>query len=251
MMLPELTVITWGILALAAFTVGISKSALPALGTLSVVMGAAVLPARESTGMLLVMFILGDIFAVSTYFRDANWRLLLRLAPTVVFGVLLGVWFLANADDRLTAITIGATLIALIILTFYQRLRKQKAPSGRGAHVQSAVYGTLGGFTTMVANAGGPPMSLYFLAQRLQIMTFLGTSAWLFALMNLLKLPFSVGLGLITVPSLMVNLTMLPLTAVGFFLGRFVIKRVDQGAFDRAVIVATLLGATYLIISAL
>lgn len=247
-MLPELATSSWILLAIAAFIVGISKSAIPAMGTLSVVLGAAALPARASTGVLLVMFLLGDIFAIWTYFRDANWRLLARLAPTIVIGVLLGVWFLAYADDRITAITIGAILIALIAMTFYQRARS--APAGV-SRLQGTIYGTLGGFTTMVANAGGPPMSLYFLAQRLNILAFLGTSAWLFALMNLFKLPFSIVLGLITFSSLGLNILLVPLTAIGFFLGRMVIKRIDQRAFDRIIIVATLIGAAYLIFDAI
>lgn len=250
-MLPEIATSAWILLAIAAFIVGVAKSAMPAMGTLSVVLGAAALPARESTGVLLVMFMLGDIFALWTYFHDANWRLLTRLAPTIILGVLLGVGFLAVADDRLTAITIGAILILLIGLTFYQRAKSAPTTTAGISRTQSTIYGTLGGFTTMVANAGGPPMSLYFLAQRLNIVTFLGTSAWLFALMNLFKLPFSIGLGLITWSSLTLNLIFVPLTAVGFFLGRIVVKRIDQRSFDRVVIAATLIGAAYLIIDSI
>lgn len=250
MILPELSLAAWVALGAAAFTVGLSKSAFPAIGTIAVVLGAAVIPAKESTGLLLVMFLFGDIFSVWTYRRDADWRLLARLAPTIVTGVLLGVWFLAYANDRMTAITIGVILISLIAMTLYQRAKSDTPPSSSG-RLSSAFYGILGGFTTMVANAGGPPMSLYFLALRLRMMTFLGTSAWLFALMNVLKLPFSIGLGLITLSSLSVNLTLLPLTAVGFAVGRQIIKRIDQQLFDRIILVATLIGAGYLIVTSI
>src|SRR5699024_1639264 len=74
----------------------------------------------------------------------------------------------------------------------------------------AVVYGSAGGFTSMVANAGGPVMSMYFLVMRLGARTFLGTAAWFFAATNLMKLPFSVGLGLITVPALLLNLVLLP-----------------------------------------
>ncbi len=249
-MLPELSTLTWAVLGLAAFTVGISKSAIPALGTLAVVMGAAVLPARESTGVLLVMFLLGDVFAVWTYRRDANWAMLRRLAPAVVGGVLLGALFLAFADDRGTAIAIGVILIFLIGLTLYQRWKGAEAPAGN-ARIQGTIYGTLGGFTTMVANAGGPAMSLYFLAERLKIMTFLGTAAWFFALTNLFKLPFSIGLGLINGPSLVLNAALLPAIIAGFICGRLVISRIDQRLFDRLVLLATMAGAAYLVIDGL
>src|SRR5699024_2893194 len=100
----------------------------------------------------------------------------------------------------------------------------------------AVVYGSAGGFTSMVANAGGPVMSMYFLVMRLGARTFLGTAAWFFAATNLMKLPFSVGLGLITVPALLLNLVLLPALAAGFFLGRFVTRRIAQSSFERVIV---------------
>ncbi len=79
----------------------------------------------------------------------------------------------------------------------------------------AASYGTLGGFTTMVANAGGPVMSMYFLAARFPKHAFLGTAAWFFVTMNLLKVPVSVGLGLITTHTLVMDAVLVPGVVVG------------------------------------
>src|SRR5699024_12580628 len=68
--------------------------------------------------------------------------------------------------------------------------------SGRRIWVRRAIYGLLGCFPTLVANAGGPVMTMYFSAMRLPVLTFLGTAAWFFAIVNTLKLPFSASLGL-------------------------------------------------------
>lgn len=247
--MADLDLLAWVILAVAALSAGFSKSAIPAISTISVVLGAAIIPARESTGMLLLLFILGDAFAVWTYSRNADWRLLLRLAPPMLAGVILGVVFLAYADDRATAITIGAILIGLILLTLWQRSHRLTPARGVGGHVQGALYGTLSGFTTMVANAGAPAMSLYFLSRRLDVYTFLGSAAWLFAISNLIKLPFSIGLGLVTITTVKVSLALLPMVAAGFFAGRALIKRINQQVFDRLVMVATIIGALYLILA--
>ena len=59
------------------------------------------------------------------------------------------------------------------------------------------LYGGLAGFTTMVANAGGPVTSMYFLACRYPVKAFLGTPAWFFFAVNLIKLPFSIAIGLV------------------------------------------------------
>lgn len=247
--MADLDLIAWLVLAVAAFSAGFSKSAIPAISTISVVLGAAVIPARESTGMLLLMLILGDGLAVWTYSRSTDWRLLLRLAPMMLAGVGLGVVFLAYADDRLTAITIGAVLIGLILLTLWQRAHRPTVAEGVGRHLQGALYGTLGGFTTMVANVGAPAISLYFLSRRLDVHTFLGSAAWLFAISNLIKLPFSIGLGLVTLDTVTAALILLPLVAAGFFAGRVLIKRINQQVFDRLIMGATILGATYLILA--
>jgi len=113
--------------------------------------------------------------------------------------------------------------------------------------VLSGVYGTLGGFTTMVANAGGPVMSMYFLATRTPVQVFLGTSAWFFAIINLVKIPFLAGLGLFEGHVLLMDAVLAPLVVLGALAGIRLAKRMNQVLFDRIVIVLTIAGAVYLL----
>jgi uncharacterized membrane protein YfcA len=99
----------------------------------------------------------------------------------------------------------------------------------------------------MVANAGGPVMSLYLLTARLEKLAFLGTAAWFFFLVNVFKVPFSIGLGLMTVDSLELNAALVPAVLVGALVGRVVIHRVDQALFERLVIVFTALSSINLL----
>src|SRR5690606_14784201 len=193
---PELTWIAWVALAVGAVTVGISKTAIPG-ANIAVALFAMVLPAKPSTAALLVLLIVADVFAVVFYRRFADWRVLRRLVPPVVVGLVAGAVFMSRASDALMARVIGVILIAVIVLGLVQRHRAQRreaagggdrVPQGRGAAVaQRAFYGSLGGFTTMVANAAGPIMSMYFLAVRLPVTVFLGTSAWFYFVINLSK----------------------------------------------------------------
>lgn len=245
--MPDLGLFAWALLAAAAVVIGLSKTAVPGAGTVAVAVFAAVLPARQSTGTILLLLILADVFAVLAYRRHANWRALLRLAPAVVVGIALGVVFLAVADDAWVKRVIGVILLAVIGLTLLRR-RMSRAVADEGPHrVAAATYGALGGFTTMVANAAGPVMSMYFLAARFSVKEFLGTAAWFFALVNVSKLPFSIGLGLITVPGLLLDLVLAPLVVGGALLGRWVADRIDQRLFERLVIVFTIIGAVYLL----
>lgn len=246
--MPELTWFAWALLAVAAIIVGLSKTAVPGAGTVAVAIFAAVLPAKQSTGALLLLLIVADMFAVTMYRRHVNWRVLLRLAPAVVVGVLLGVAFLAIADDAWVKRTIGVILLAVIAVTLLRRRVSGAVSDERPHRVAAATYGTLGGFTTMVANAAGPVMSMYFLAARFPVKEFLGTAAWFFAIVNLFKVPFSIGLGIITPPGLLLDAVLVPVVVAGALLGRWIADRLDQKVFERLVIGFTIVGAVYLLV---
>ncbi|MGZ0712442.1 sulfite exporter TauE/SafE family protein (plasmid) [Coraliomargarita sp. W4R53] len=246
---PDLSTLAWVLLAVSAVIVGVSKTAIPGANTISIAIFAAVLPAKESTGTLLILLIVADIFAVLAYRRFTNWGALVRLAPAVVVGLLLGVGFLYFVNDVWVKRTIGLILLAVIAITLLRR-RMRPAVEDSGSHrIAAATYGSLGGFTTMVANAGGPVMSMYFLASKFSVKEFLGTAAWFFAIVNLAKLPFSVGLGLITPTQLWLDLVLIPLVVIGALSGRWLAGKLNQVVFDRLVIIFTLAGALYLLFS--
>jgi uncharacterized membrane protein YfcA len=247
--MPDLSAIAWALLAVAALVIGLSKTAVPGAGTVAVAIFAAVLPAKQSTGTILLLLILADLFAITMYRRTVNWRALLRLAPAVVVGILLGVVFLALVSDVWVKRTIGVLLIAVIVITLLRRRFSAKAATQGSHRVAAATYGTIGGFTTMVANAAGPVMSMYFLAARFSVKEFLGTAAWFFFLVNVSKVPFSIGLGLITPPGLLIDLVLAPLVIGAALAGRWLAGRMNQRVFEWLVIAFTIVGAGYLLVS--
>ncbi|WNB86624.1 sulfite exporter TauE/SafE family protein [Cellulomonas sp. ATA003] len=286
----DLSVLDVCLLALAASLVGVSKTALPGAGTLTVAVFAAILPARQSTGVLLVLLVLGDLFAVRMYHAHADWPTLRRMVPAVVVGVGLGTVFLGVADDATVQRVIGAILLVLVAVTLVRRAAARRgervaaaashpaaasatalpavspeaspregasaaeatrddAPPGWRRRLDTGAYGSVAGFTTMVANAGGPVMSMYFLAARFPMGRFLGTAAWFFLVVNVAKLPFSVGLGLIDRDTLTLDLVLAPAVVVGALVGRRVAGRLDQAVFDRLVLVLTVVSAGYLVVA--
>lgn len=247
--MPDLGVLGWAALAVAALVIGMSKTALPGAGTVAVALFAAVLPAKQSTGTILLLLILADVFVVVAYRRHADFRALLRLAPAVIVGMLAGIAFLAVSDDHLVRIVIAGILLLVIAITLLRR-HMRRVVEGEGSHrVAAGVYGTLGGFTTMVANAAGPVMSMYFLAARFSVKEFLGTAAWFFAIVNVAKVPFLVGLGMITPTGLLIDAVLAPLVIVSALAGRWVASRIDQTVFERLVIALTVAGAIYLLVA--
>ncbi|WP_338702669.1 sulfite exporter TauE/SafE family protein [Streptomyces sp. Q6] len=239
-------------LAAAALLVGFSKTAVSGANTVSLAIFAAILPARASTGVLLPILICGDVLAVLTYRRHAHWPTLWRLFPAVAGGVVLGTVFLAFADDGSVRTSIGAILLLMAGVTIWRR-RKAQAPETddegpRTGRVTARSYGVLGGFTTMVANAGGPVMSMYLLSAGFRKLGFLGTSAWFFLIVNSAKVPFSVGLGLIDAHSLLLDAALVAFVVPGALLGKWAVHRINQRLFEQLVIAATVVGGLQLLL---
>lgn len=243
--MPDLSLAAWVVLALGAVVIGLSKAALPGAGTVGVVLFASALPAKESTGTILLLLIVGDVFALVSYRRHADWRTIVRMAPAVVLGLVAGAVFLAIATDAVVRVTIGVLLLLVVAVTLWRRRSPSTVAAGA---VTAGAYGGIAGFTTMVANAAGPVMSMYFLAARFPVQAFLGTSAWFFAVVNVSKLPFSFGLGLITPQGAVTALLLVPVVLAAAFVGRAFARRVDQRLFDRIVIVLTVIGSVSLLI---
>ena len=246
--MSDLTSVSWIVLIISALLIGVAKTALPGAATLAVAAFAAILPARESTAALLVLLLVGDLIAVWTYRRGADWGTLTRLLPTVLVGLVLGALFLAWADDVVMRRTIGIILLLLTALTLW--LMKRGTLEADGALTDPRIrgfYGALGGFTTMAANSGGPVMTLYFLAARFNVLQFLATQAWFFFLVNITKLPFSIGLGLLHADMLPILGLLTPLVIIGAILGRRIVAHLDKALFDRIVIALTIVSSLYLL----
>jgi uncharacterized membrane protein YfcA len=230
----DLNAIGWLLVGVCAFLVGVSKTGLPGLGILIVPLMAMALPqhARESTGIMLGMLILGDLFAATYYRRIAEWKHVLRLLPPALVGIVAG-WKAMDqvTDDQLKRI-IGLIVLAMLAIHFWRtRLRAEDAPIPTQWWF-AATLGFLAGVTTMMANAAGPVMVIYLLAMRLPKLAFVGTSAWFFFAVNWLKVPFSAQLALTTGASVKLGLMMLPLIAVGSVAGIFLLHRLPQKAFN-------------------
>ncbi|MFF3492144.1 sulfite exporter TauE/SafE family protein [Streptomyces sp. NPDC002795] len=240
-------------LAAAAMVVGFSKTAVSGANTVSLAVFAAILPARASTGVLLPILICGDLLAVLTYRRHAHWPTLWRLFPAVGAGVVLGTVFLGFAGDGAVRMSIGVILLVMAGVTLWRRKQAAAADTGstpsRAARVKAGSYGVLGGFTTMVANAGGPVMSMYLLSAGFKKLGFLGTSAWFFLIVNSAKVPFSVGLGLIDRRSLLLDAALVIFVVPGAVIGKACVNRINQRLFERLVIAATVLGGLQLLLN--
>jgi uncharacterized protein len=241
--MPALEPLRWALGAVTALLVGFSKLALPGIAVVYVPIFAEVLPARASTGALLPLLILGDVLAVAFWRRHAAWRHLVRLLPWTLGGIVAGWLAMGVMDDRLVRRAIGALLIVVLGVTAGRDLRRAAA-ARRGVAGDGAVpaawwfagaFGLAGGFTSMVSNAAGALLVVYLLAMKLPRDEFIGTSAWYFLIVNVVKVPFSAGLGLITGPSLLLDAVLAIGVATGAAAGMLAARRIPERAFTVSV----------------
>jgi uncharacterized membrane protein YfcA len=237
------------LMGLAAVVIGFSKTALGGLAVVSVAIFATILPAKESTAAVLVLLIVGDLVAVWHYRHDADWSLIRRLLPAVLPGLVLGSLFLRVVSDGVLRRGIGVVLLVLLLLQLLVKWRSEAPASNEHEHPAVAwIAGTGAGFATMTANAAGAVMTLYLSASGVEKRRFIGTNAWFFLIVNLVKVPFSVGLGLMHWPDLARAALLAPLILLGGVLGYAVVRRISQRRFDVAVLLASTIAATALLL---
>lgn len=242
-----MTTATLLLLGAAALVIGFSKTAIGGLASIAIAIFASLMPAKESTAAILLLLITGDLVAVWHYRHHADWSILRRLIPGILPGLGLGALFLAVVDDTTLRRGIG---VMLLVLAGLQLLLKWRSPERALGTSYAAGLGTgvAAGFTTMTANAAGAIMTLYLVAQGVSKQRFLGTGAVLFFGVNVTKVPFSVGLGLMDWDTVRLTLLLAPAVLLGAWTGLHTARRLSQLHFDRAVLAATVVSALALVV---
>jgi len=230
--LPDLTPAQWLLAIIGAIGLGIGKAGLAGMSLVHVLIFAFLFGARDSTGVVLPMLLIGDVGAVTLYHQDARWDYVRKMMPPACVGVILGALLMRGLSDAAFKPTIGWIILSLTALQVARMYR----PGWFGSIPHSIWFawtlGLLAGMTTMLANAAGPIFAIYLLAIGLPKLQFVGTSAWFFLLINAFKVPFSLMLGLIHGQTLLLNVLLTPAIAAGLLGGRWIIRRVPQRVFD-------------------
>ena len=224
-MLETLSVFQWSILALAALCIGMSK-----------------------TGVQGMMLLIVPYMAVAYYKRIADWKMVAKLLPTALLGFLVALFVDKLVPAQGFRQLMGWTLaLAMAVMIWSEIFGKEN----RWMHKwwYSALFGLLGGFTTMIGNAAGPVMSVYLLSMRKEKMEYIGINAWFFLVVNLLKVPFQIfAWDNITWGSFSLNLLMLPVIGIGTLLGIRLVKLFPEKAFRRFIQIVTILSVAMMLV---
>lgn len=217
----------------ALLLVGISKGAFGGgLGMLAVVMMALVVSPVTAAAIMLPILCLMDIFGVYAYrgrWHQANMRILI---PAAVVGIVVGAVSFRYMDASLIRVVIGFIAVSFS-LNYWLRPDTGEAPAREPSTVRGGFWGGIAGFTSFVTHAGGPPVAVYLLPQRLDKTTYVATIAILFIVINYVKLVPYAWLGQFGGENLLTSLALAPLAPVGMWLGIWCHKRVPEEWFFR------------------
>lgn len=234
------------LLALVALFTGFVKAGVPALGGLISAVVALAFTPREALGICLIYLLVGDLVAVSFYWRLAHFSELKKMILPVLFGIAVGGVMLNYLDNNNLGLVIGLMVIFLVSLEpFRPKLTELAIYYPKSIRTGSGIFA---GVSTTIGNAAGPITALYFLLLKLDKKTFVGTSSIFFLSVNTTKIPIFYYQDLFTLayfPSIAVTA---PLVYVGALVGRNFLNWVSQVLFARIILTCTAIAGLWLII---
>ncbi|NLL01332.1 MAG: sulfite exporter TauE/SafE family protein [Clostridiales bacterium] len=233
---------------IVALIVGFSKTGIGGVTMLAIPILASVFGGKDSTGIMLPMLLVGDLFAVWYYRKSVEWKKVFQPLPWALVGIILGVVVGSYISDRTFLTLIGIIILICLGILVYSELKGKniKLPVEAWFYV---LVGILSGFASMIGNAAGPIFGIYLLALGFKKNNFMGTNAWFFFIINLTKLPLQIFVWHnIGIRTMTMTIVVLPLIALGAILGYYILKKINEKIFRYIVIIMTAIAAIKLFV---
>ncbi|WP_029616748.1 sulfite exporter TauE/SafE family protein [Pseudorhizobium marinum] len=219
----------------AVLLVGLSKGGLGgAFALMGVPLLALVVDPLKAAAIFLPILIVMDIVALWAWRHHNDRRTLLMILPGGIFGIALGWATSAMVPPDALRFLIALTTILFAGRYFYQvygpRSQGERPPLPQRP-VAATFWGTVAGYASFVAHAGGPPFQIYVLPLRLDPKSYTGASVRFFALVNAIKLIPYFALGALDLENLTASATLLPLALVATMMGAAIVRRLKAEVF--------------------
>lgn len=215
----------------AVLLVGLAKSGfLSGFGAVATPLMAMAVPVPQAAAIMLPLLCVMDLTSLHQLWRDRDDALLKLLVPAGLLGIALGTVLFSAVSAAMVSAVVGA----LTLLFLVQRLAFKPKPHGPApSRPWGFLMGVVGGFTSFVAHAGGPPLSAYVLPMRLNPVRVAATLAVFFTAVNLAKWGPYAALGLLDTRNGWTSLALVPLAPVGVWAGVWLTRRMASDWFYR------------------
>lgn len=217
--------------ALAVVLVGLAKGGFSGLGALGTPLVALVLPPAVAAALLLPILITQDAISVWSFRRDWDRWIVGWMLPGALAGIAAGWAFSASVDEKALMAALGLiTAVFGVYRLWVERGGRIVAASTSPGWV-GMLFGGLTGLTSQIAHAGAPPFQMWVTPRRLPHLTFAGTNAILFAIINWAKVPSYIALGAMRHDVLVAAAMLLPLAVLSTLAGVWLVKRIRPARF--------------------
>ncbi|NKB68741.1 MAG: TSUP family transporter [Candidatus Latescibacteria bacterium] len=237
-MLPDFPAAFWPCAVVAVVAVGIAKAGFGGgVGVIATPLMALAIPVTDAAALMLPLLMVCDVFAVRHYRSQFHRPSIAVLLPGALLGIGVGAFFFGYFHGHQRALQIGLGTLSLLFVVFQiGRAVILGALSKRHpGPAEGVLMGAVAGFTSTLAHAGGPPVSIYLLPQQLPRQLFVGTTVIAFAAINWFKVGPYWALGLWRLEHVPVLLILAPLSWMGVRLGLYLNRRFTDLWFNRVV----------------
>jgi hypothetical protein len=215
----------------AVLLVGVSKSGFGAgFGALGVPLMALAVPVPQAAAIMLPLLLIMDAIGLKALWRERDAALLRLLLPAGLCGTVIGMLLFGLLSAKAVAGLVGAITLAFLAIRTVFPPRADAPPPRPGT---GFFLGTVSGFTSFVAHAGGPPIGFYLLPLKLSPLRFTATSAVFFAVVNASKIGPYAALGLIDWTNMATAAVLAPVAPLGVLLGVRVVRHMPPALFYR------------------
>ena len=203
------------------------------LGVLAVPLMALVISPLQAAAILLPILCLMDLVGLWAYRGKWLWPELRILVPASMLGIVVGTLLFGFMSAAAIRIIVGLVAIVFTLHYIYSTRQRHETALPHFPPAIGFAAGAAGGFTSFIAHAGGPPISMYLLRRPLDRTDFVATTVLLFAGINYVKLLPYGWLGQLSAANLITSLVLAPLAPIGVYTGVWLHRRVSDRFFFR------------------
>ena len=222
----------------AVLLMGLGKGGFAGIGILALPLLSLVIPPIQAIVIILPILMVQDIVSLWAFRKDYSARSLKILFPGGAVGMVAGYFTAARVSNGGVLVLVGLISVVFVVYSLFGR-------AGRAATMKPATWGkgslwaTLSGYTSFIANAGGPPFQVFMVPQRLPPAIYAGTGAIFFAVLNYTKFFAFIHLGQVSQPNLATSAVLFPLAIAATMFGVWLVRRVPLQPFYRIIYAAT------------
>ncbi len=238
----------WALYFLCAMLIGMSKTGIMNIGTLTVPIFAWIFGAKYSTGIVLILLCFADTIAVIYYRKTFLWSEVKKLLPMALLGLGIGLISGNYVNDKVFKVMISVCLLlGVVIMVLTERSDRFRQTVEHPWY--SPLFGLIMGFSTMVGNAAGPALSVYMLSKKLDKVTFTATSAWFIMILNFTKIPLQALVWKnLTWEGIWLNIMGLPFILLGGFLGIKLLKILPEKEYRQLILALVVISSLFLML---